>query len=85
MHRFKVHVAADADAALVESLNVTPSDVNDRRAGGEVLPNDPGNVYANSAYWGTTFASAAQTKGRYPRVVQTGVWGRPGGSALRKL
>ena len=26
-----------------------------------------------------------QTKGGYPHVVQTGVWGRPGGNALRKL
>jgi transposase, IS5 family len=85
IHAFKAHVAADADTALVEGLTVTPGNVNDGRAGGAVLPNDPGEVYADSAYRGTPFASAVQTKGGYPRVVQTGVWGRPGGNALRKL
>jgi hypothetical protein len=78
IHGFKAHVAADADTALVEELTVTPGNVNDRRAGGEVLPDDPGDVYADSAYRGTAFASAVQSKGGSQRVVQTGVWGRPG-------
>jgi transposase, IS5 family len=85
IHGFKAHVAADADTALVEELTVTPGNVNDGRAGAEVLPDAPGDVYADSAYRGTPFAAAVQTKGGYPRVVQTGVWGRPGGNALRKL
>lgn len=85
IHGFKAHVAADADTALVEELTVTPGNVNDGRAGGEVLPDEPGDVYADSAYRGTAFASAVQGKGGSPRVVQTGVWGRPGGNALRKL
>jgi transposase, IS5 family len=85
IHGFKAHVAADADTALVEELTVTPGNVNDARAGGQVLPDEPGDVYADSAYRGTTFASAVQTKGGSPRVVRTGVWGRPGGNALRKL
>jgi IS5 family transposase len=85
IHGFKAHVAADADTALVEELTVTPGNVNDGRAGGEVLPENPGDVYADSAYRGTAFASAVQSKGGCPHVVQTGVWGRPGGSAVRKL
>jgi transposase, IS5 family len=85
IHGLKAHVAADADTALVEEVTVTPGNVNDGRAGGEVLPDDPGDVYADSAYRGTAFASVVQSKGGSPRVVQTGVWGRPGGNALRKL
>jgi IS5 family transposase len=85
IHGFKAHVAADAGTALVEDLVVTPGNINDGRAGGIVLPDNPGDVYADSAYRGTAFASAVQSKGGYPRVVQTGVWGRPGGNALRKL
>src|SRR4051812_30932179 len=42
IHGFKAHVAADAETALVEELAVTPGNVNDGRAGGAVLPNDPG-------------------------------------------
>jgi IS5 family transposase len=85
IHGFKAHVAADADAALVEDLVVTPGNVHDGRPGGEALPENPGNVYADSGYRGTTFASAVQAKGGRPQVIQTGVWGRPGASALRKL
>jgi IS5 family transposase len=85
IHGFKAHVAADADTALVEELTVTPGNVNDGRAGGEVLPGDPGDVYADSAYRGTAFASAVQSKGGSPRVVHTGAGGRPGGTAIRKL
>ncbi len=85
IHGFKAHVAADPDTAVVEELTVTPGNVNDGRAGGEVLPDNPGDVYADSAYRGTAFASAVQSKGGSPRVVQTGVWGRLGGNALRKL
>ncbi|WP_414476174.1 IS5 family transposase [Microvirga sp. M2] len=82
---FKAHVAADADTALVEALAVTPGNVNDGRTGSTVLPDHPGDVDADSAYRGTVFASAVQSKGGCPCVVQTGVWGRPGGNALRKL
>ncbi|MEZ0168676.1 transposase [Microvirga sp. TS319] len=77
-HGFKAHVAADADTVLVEGLTVTPANVNDGRAGDEVRPDDPGDLYADSASRGTAFASAVQSQGGSPRVVQTGVWGRPG-------
>jgi IS5 family transposase len=69
----------------VEELTVTPSNVNDGRAGGEVLSDNPGDAYPDSAYRGTVFASAVQTEGWSPRVVQTGVWGRPADNTLRKL
>ena len=41
IHGFKAHVAADADTVLVEELAATPSNVNDERAGGGVLPENP--------------------------------------------
>ncbi|MPR13624.1 IS5 family transposase [Microvirga tunisiensis] len=85
IHGFKAHVAADADTALVEELTVTPGNVHDGRAGGEALPENPGDVYADSGYRGRTFATAVQAKGGRPCVVETGVWGHPGGNALRKL
>jgi IS5 family transposase len=85
VHGFKAHVGADADTALVEELAVTPGNVHDGRAGGGALPDDPGDVYADSAYRGSAFAAAVQAKGGTPRVVQTGIWGRPGDDSLRKL
>ena len=85
VHGFKAHVGADADTALVEELSVTPGNVHDDRAGHAALPDDPGAVYADSAYRGQAFASAVKAKGGFPQVVQTGVWGRAGDNALQKL
>lgn len=85
VHGFKAHVGADADTAIVEELSVTPGNVHDGRAGHGALPDDPGVVYADSGYRGHAFASAVHAKGGFPHVVQTGVWGRDGDDALRKL
>jgi IS5 family transposase len=85
VHGFKAHVGADADTALVEELVVTPGNVHDGRAGGGVLPDDPGDVYADSGYRGSAFAAAVLAKRGTPRVVQISIWGRPGADTLRKL
>jgi transposase, IS5 family len=60
---FKAHVGADAETALVEEVAVTPGNVNDGRAGSQALPDDPGDVYADSAYRGQVFASAVTARG----------------------
>jgi IS5 family transposase len=85
IHGFKAHVSADADTALVEELAVTPGNAHDGRAGGAALPDNPGEVYADSAYRGEVFDSAVRTKGGSPRIVATGMWGRAGDDTLRKL
>ena len=85
IHGFKAHVAADADTALVEQLSVTPGNVNDGRAGPTALPDNPGDVYADSAYRGPVFTSAVRAKGGTPRIVVLGAWGRPGDDTLRQL
>ena len=76
VHGFKAHVGADATTALVEKVAVTPANVNDGRAGPEALPDDPGEVFADSAYRGPHFGQAVRTKGGTPRIVATGMWGR---------
>ena len=69
MHGFKAHVAADADAALIEDVEVTAANVNDGRAGPAVLPDDPGQVFADSAYRGAHFGDAVRAKGGTPCIV----------------
>ena len=49
VHGFKAHVGADAATALVEKIFVTPADINDGRAGPDALPDNPGEVFADSA------------------------------------
>lgn len=76
VHGFKAHVGADADTALVEEISVTPANVNDGRAGPDALPDNPGEVFADSAYRGSHFSDAVRAKGGAPRVVATAMWGR---------
>lgn len=76
VHGYKAHVGADADTALVEQVCVTPANVNDGKAGPDALPDDPGEVFADSAYRGPHFGGAVRAKGGTPRIVATGMWGR---------
>jgi IS5 family transposase len=48
MHGFKAHVGADADTALVEEVAITPANINDGKAGAAALPDDPGEVFADT-------------------------------------
>jgi IS5 family transposase len=85
VHGFKAHVGADAETGLVEEVAVTPANVNDGKAGPDVLPDDPGEVFADSAYRGRHFGDAVRAKGGTPRVVATGMWGRGATEALARL
>jgi IS5 family transposase len=85
VHGFKAHVGADAVAALVEAVSVTPANVNDGREGPAVLPDDPGDVFADSAYRGQHFTQAVRAKGGVPRVAATAMWGRDEAETLARL
>lgn len=85
MHGFKAHVGADATTALVEKISIIPANVNDGRAGPDALPDDPGEVFADSAYRGAHFGNAILAKGGTPRIVATGMWGRDEARTLARL
>lgn len=85
VHGFKAHVGADADTALVEEVAITPANVNDGKAGPEALPDDPGEVFADSAYRGHHFGAAVRAKGGIPRVIATGMWGEDTTKTLARL
>ena len=85
VHGFKAHVGADATTALVEKVSVTPANVNDGRAGPQAVPDDPGEVFADSAYRGAHFGDAVRAKGGIPRIVATAMWGRDEQETLAKL
>jgi transposase, IS5 family len=96
VHGFKTHVGADADTALVEEIAITTANINDGRAGPDALPEDPGKVFADSAYRGSHFRDAVRAKGGIPRIprvwlcqpegrLATGMWGRDEQKTLQKL
>jgi hypothetical protein len=57
VHGFKAHVGADADTAIVEEIAVTSANINDGRACPGALPDNPGEVFADSAYRGSHSAT----------------------------
>lgn len=65
IHGFKAHVGADADTALVEEVSVTSANINDGKAGPEALPDNPGEVFADSAYRGKSLPRRCAGKGRH--------------------
>jgi len=85
VHGYKAHVGADADTALVEAVSVTPANVHDGRQGPEVLPDDPGDVFADSAYRGQHFEGAVRARGGVPRVAVTSMWGRDEAETLARM
>ena len=85
VHGFKAHVGADATTALVEKVSVTPANINDGRAGPDALPDDPGDVFADSAYRGSHFGDAVRAKGGIPRVAATAMWGSDEQETLARL
>lgn len=85
VHGFKAHVGADADTALVEEVSITSANINDGKAGPEALPDNPGEVFADSAYRGNHFGDAVHAKGGIPRIVATGMWGRDEAETAPKL
>lgn len=85
VHGFKAHVGADADTALVEEVSVTAANVNDGREGPAVLPERPGDVFADSAYRGQHFTEAVRAKGGVARVALTAMWGRDERETLARL
>jgi IS5 family transposase len=55
------------------------------KAGPGALPDNPGEVFADSAYRGNHFCDAVRAKGGIPRIVATGMWGRDEKETLRKF
>lgn len=85
IHGFKAHVGADAETVLVEEVAVTPANINDGKAGSEALPDDPGEVFADSAYRGDRFGAAVRAKGGIPCIIATGTWGANEHETLARL
>lgn len=55
---------------------MTPANIDDGKAGPDALPDNPGDVYADSAYRGDHFGKAVLARGGTPMIVATGMWGR---------
>src|SRR5215212_645000 len=73
----KAHVSTDKAGGLVRSVEITTANVHDGIMLDAVLPSDPGEVYADSAYAADRFTNVIRARGGVPRVVHTHTWGGP--------
>jgi IS5 family transposase len=83
VHGFKAHVAADKDGGIVRAVEVTPANVNDGRMLAAVLPDQPGDVYADLAYESHDNDEQIRLAGRHSCLPAKGVWGNE--AALARL
>ena len=83
VHGYKAHIATDEEAGIIRCVEITTANVHDGTVLEMVLPDGPGDVYADSAYAARRFTDVILAKGGQPKVVQTGTWG--GDAALRRL
>jgi IS5 family transposase len=83
VHGDKAHIATDQEGGIIRSVEVTSAHVHDGTVLEAVLPDSPGDVYADSAYAARRFTDVMLAKGGRPKVVQTGTWGGP--QALARL
>jgi transposase, IS5 family len=83
VHGYKAHVATDETGGLVRSVEITTANVHDGIMLDAVLPSEPGEVYADSAYAADRFTNVIRARGGVPRVVYTSTWGGP--AALARL
>jgi IS5 family transposase len=83
VHGYKAHVATDEAGGLVRSVEITTANIHDGIVLDALLPQDPGEVYADSAYAADRFTDVIRARGGVPRVVYTHTWGGP--AALARL
>jgi transposase, IS5 family len=75
IHGFKAHVASDAAGGIVRVVEVTPANINDGRMLAAVLPDDPGEVYADLAYESHANAERIRLAGGRSCLSAKGIWG----------
>ena len=83
VHGYKAHVATDEAAGLVRSVEVTTANIHDGAMLEALPPQDPGEVYGDSAYAAARFTNVIRARGGVARVVYTHGWGGP--EALARL
>ncbi|MEZ5932983.1 MAG: IS5 family transposase [Alphaproteobacteria bacterium] len=71
-HGDKAHVAADKDTSLIDQIEVTTANIHDSRMIDAFLPDDPGEVYADTAYDSFKILELIKSRGGQPRIVQRG-------------
>ncbi len=71
-HGYKAHIAADKDSGLIRKAETTPANEADVSIVPLIIPDTPGEVYADRAYDALSVEKAILAAGGTPRLLRKG-------------
>jgi transposase, IS5 family len=71
-HGYKAHIAADKDTGLIREVETTPANEPDVSIAPTIIPDQPGEVYADRAYDALSVEKAIKAAGGTARLLRKG-------------
>jgi transposase, IS5 family len=71
-HGYKAHIAADKDSGIIRKAETTPANEPDVAIAPSIIPDKPGEVYADKAYDALSVEEAIKAKGGTPKLMRKG-------------
>ena len=71
-HGYKAHLAADKDSGIIRGVETTPANEADVNIAPSVIPDEPGEVYADRAYDALAVEKAIEARGGTPKLMRKG-------------
>jgi transposase, IS5 family len=71
-HGVKAHIAADKDSGIIREVETTPANEADVNIAPSIIPDEPGEVYADKAYDALSVERAIEAKGGTSKLMRKG-------------
>jgi transposase, IS5 family len=71
-HGYKAHIAADKDTGIIRDVETTPANEADVNIAPSIIPDEPGEVYADKAYDALSVEKAIKAKGGTAKLLRKG-------------
>ncbi len=71
-HGYKAHIAADKDTGIIREVETTPANEADVSVAPAIIPEEPGEVYADKAYDALSVEKAIEAKGGTSKLLRKG-------------
>ena len=71
-HGYKAHIAADKDTGIIREVETTPANEADVNIAPSIIPDEPGEVYADRAYDALSVETAIEAKGGTSKLMRKG-------------
>jgi transposase, IS5 family len=71
-HGYKAHIAADKDSGIIRAVETTPANEADVAIASSIVPDEPGEVYADRAYDAPAVEKAIEAAGGTSKLMRKG-------------